>query len=523
MRYVWLVLNFLLCTCTLLSWAPGLIRASEGSKGAYHHIMCDKNYNKLIRPAGLNNRLVVRLGIRISQILKVDEKNQVLETIVWLKHEWYDLRLTWNPEDFGGETMLHIPSEDLWRPDIVVYNNADGDFVITMLTKALVSYDGKIVWEPPAIYKTYCPIDVEYFPFDTQLCFMKFSSWTYDGNEVDLIDFCHGTGQTQVDGKVVIANGIDMKGYSQNSEWEILNVTSTREIKTYPCCPTPYPIILYNITMRRIPQFYTLNLIIPCVSISFLTILVFYLPSVSGEKITLSISVLLALTVFFLLLSEIIPPTSLVIPLICKYLMFTMLMVTASLFLTVYVLNVNYRTTTTHTMSQWVRYYFLERLPTFLMMKRPRFEDEPPILPPSKMQSLSTFDGEEPVETRSITLNCRGEVPTYENMCPHQTIDEPDPGKMEKMQSLDDWTGKLVEEMISNVEYIASTKKDVEEGSAAVRDWAYISTLIDRLFLWVFSVICTIGTVVIYLNAPSHFDTRPSLAAGDFVNLSCTF
>ncbi len=53
-----------------------------------------------------------------------------------------------------------------------------------------------------------------------------------------------------------------------------------------------------------------------------LTVLVFYLPSDSGEKVSLSISILLSLTVFFLLLAEIIPPTSLSVPLLGKVSLF---------------------------------------------------------------------------------------------------------------------------------------------------------------------------------------------------------
>ena len=41
--------------------------------------------------------------------------------------------------------------------------------------------------------------------------------------------------------------------------------------------------------MRRKTLFYTVNLIIPCMGISFLTVLVFYLPSDSGEKVRLTI------------------------------------------------------------------------------------------------------------------------------------------------------------------------------------------------------------------------------------------
>ena len=115
-------------------------------------------------------------------------------------------------------------------------------------------------------------------------------------------------------------------------------------------------------------------MIIPCVSLSFLTVLVFYLPSECGEKITLCISILLSLTVFFLLLAEIIPPTSVVVPLLGKYLLFTMVLITLSVIVTVIVLNIHYRTPATHDLPDWARRIFLECLPKYMLMERPYFE-----------------------------------------------------------------------------------------------------------------------------------------------------
>lgn len=122
--------------------------------------------------------------------------------------------------------------------------------------------------------------------------------------------------QTQDSNKIDV--GIDLQDYYISVEWDIMKVPAVRNEKYYSCCEEPYPDIMFYINLRRKTLFYTVNLIIPCVGISFLSILVFYLPSDSGEKVSLSISILLSLTVFFLLLVEIIPPTSITVPLLGK-------------------------------------------------------------------------------------------------------------------------------------------------------------------------------------------------------------
>jgi nicotinic acetylcholine receptor, invertebrate len=89
--------------------------------------------------------------------------------------------------------------------------------------------------------------------------------------------------------------------------------------------------------------------------------------------VTLCISILVSLTVFFLLLAEIIPPTSLAVPLLGKYLLFTMMLVSLSVWTTVCVLNVHFRSSTTHTMSPMVKKLFLGFMPRVLMMRRTKY------------------------------------------------------------------------------------------------------------------------------------------------------
>lgn len=169
-----------------------------------------------------------------------------------------------------------------------------------------------------------------------------------------------------------IEKGIDMSDYYQSVEWDILSISAQKNIKYYNCCPEPYFDIYFNITIRRKTLFYTVNLLIPCVNISFLSVLVFYLPSDSGEKLTLGISILVALLVFYLLLIELIPPSSLVIPLLGKYLLFTLVLVNLSILLTIIVLNIHHRRPTTHLMPYYVRRIFIDILPKYLAMQRPK-------------------------------------------------------------------------------------------------------------------------------------------------------
>ena len=53
--------------------------------------------------------------------------------------------------------------------DFFLLLSADGNYEVTMMTKAILNYTGVVKWKPPAIYKSYCEIDVRYFPMDQQV------------------------------------------------------------------------------------------------------------------------------------------------------------------------------------------------------------------------------------------------------------------------------------------------------------------------------------------------------------------
>ncbi|XP_012928868.1 neuronal acetylcholine receptor subunit alpha-2 isoform X1 [Heterocephalus glaber] len=450
-------------------------------------------YNRWARPVpNTSDVVIVRFGLSIAQLIDVDEKNQMMTTNVWLKQEWNDYKLRWNPADFSNVTSLRVPSEMIWIPDIVLYNNADGEFAVTHMTKARLFSTGDVHWVPPAIYKSSCSIDVTFFPFDQQNCKMKFGSWTYDKAKIDLEQ---------------MEQTVDLKGYWESGEWAIVAATGTYNSKKYDCCAEIYPDVTYAFVIRRLPLFYTINLIIPCLLISCLTVLVFYLPSDCGEKITLCISVLLSLTVFLLLITEIIPSTSLVIPLIGEYLLFTMIFVTLSIVITVFVLNVHHRSTRTHTMARWVRLVLLGCVPRWLLMNRPLGppsglpEPPGPKLSPSYHWLEMDVDAQEREEEQEEEQEeeegwvCAGRTAPsagafYGRSRPHPGAWGP---KAEASLSLH------MQKALEGVHYIAEHLRAEDADSSVKEDWKYVAMVIDRIFLWLFIIVCFLGTVGLFL------------------------
>ena len=108
---------------------------------------------------------------------------------------------------------------------------------------------------------------------------------------------------------------VDLANYVFNGEWELLTVGVQRNEIIYACCVEPYPDVTFTIVIRRRTLYYLFNVIFPCLWLTVLSLVGFWLPPDSGEKITLGITVLLAFSVFMLMIAENMPATSEFVPL----------------------------------------------------------------------------------------------------------------------------------------------------------------------------------------------------------------
>ncbi|XP_056134059.1 neuronal acetylcholine receptor subunit beta-4 [Lampris incognitus] len=501
---------------SILAYFFTLIRCSscaDSEERLMNQLLGEDHYNKLIRPAvNRTERVTVQLRVSLAQLISVNEREQIMTTNVWLDQKWVDYRLSWDPSKFEGIDRIRIPSRHIWLPDIVLYNNADGTYEVTVFTNAIVHFNGTITWLPPAIYKSACKIEVKHFPFDQQNCTLKFRSWTYDHTEIDL---------------VLKSEVASMDDFTPSGEWDILALPGRRTVN--PLDPT-YVDLTFDFIIKRKPLFYTINLIIPCVLITSLAILVFYLPSDCGEKMTLCISVLLALTVFLLLISKIVPPTSLDVPLIGKYLMFTMVLVTFSIITSVCVLNVHHRSPSTHTMPSWVKLVFLVKLPALLFMRRPQNNSARQRLRQQRcLQTRGTILGlDYPVQSKTGTtmssssalLSSDSALSTPGHFCNKNTA--PPPGYTHtlrkgdircteylpngfpatqdlRQRSSSDWAADF-QEAVNGVRFVADHMMGDDDDQSIIEDWKYVAMVVDRMFLWIFVIVCVVGTLGLFLQ-----------------------
>ncbi|KAF8367595.1 acr-2, partial [Pristionchus pacificus] len=498
-----------------------------------------REYNYLIRPVPsvYSKAIVVEFGVAMILLINVDERNQILQTNVWLTMKWNDYQLKWNPAEYGNVTHIHVPSDRVWLPDIVLFNNADGNYEVSFRSNALIMHNGDVTWVPPAMYLSSCRIDVEFFPFDEQTCDMIFGSWTYNSDEVRLSWYND-------------IKAVQLTDYQYSGIWDVIDVpghlvhpAQTKESK-----------IVFNVVIRRKTLFYTVILIIPTVLIAFLSMTTFYLPTDSGEKISLTINLLLALVVFLLLVSKILPPTS-NIPLMGKYLLLAFVLNIITAIVTVIIVNIYFRSPVSHEMPDYVKKIFLDFLPRVLMMRRPEripifngyFIEEycvseifdASLVLPSMTATIVPFLGinvrppPPPQPSTSNGENGNGDVSKDKNKRRWSTrlskrlsfsvggknkkkqdgIEEEEESTLDATskksnvgESRDQRISRELKTTVEAVAYIAEHMKGQMSDKKARDDWKYVAMVIDRLLLLIFFGVTLGGTIGIICSAPHVFD-----------------
>ena len=136
------------------------------------------------------------------------------------------------------------------------------------------SYNGSCFWSPNTRWTTHCHIDVRYFPYDTHACEVQFGSWMYGAQRLNITH---------------MLNNIEITGYIPHEEWTLVSTKTGRSDRVLQVGDSglvlDVPNIGFQLHIRRNPAFYLINMLGPTWILAILSLLVFWLPPESGEKV----------------------------------------------------------------------------------------------------------------------------------------------------------------------------------------------------------------------------------------------
>ena len=223
------------------------------------------NYNKLVRPVENYNEIIdVNMGLGVQNLEAFNQKEETIDINLWVRITWNDAYLNWN-SSVSNLTFLSVDKDYTWIPDIELLNAASLPDVYTLNGGMNLYSNGDIMWSNPAIFKFSCGLELKYFPFDTQECKMKFSSWIYNNKLLRLKPYDD------------VSKQIDILESFSHSEWDIHNVTVVTYDESRPCCPNAtFSTNEYTIYLKRYPHYYNISMgmTISLVIVNFIIMLI---------------------------------------------------------------------------------------------------------------------------------------------------------------------------------------------------------------------------------------------------------
>nr|XP_011448925.2 acetylcholine receptor subunit beta [Crassostrea gigas] len=294
-----------------------------------------QGYDKRTRPVNDQDKAVkIHISFYLSIVNDIDEVAEKFVTTGWLSLSWTDQNLVWDYAANHDIYSIHLNQNDIWKPDIVLKNGftkfkeMGGSFYYVS-----VDSSGYVSWYPYEVFETRCSIDITHFPYDKQTCKIVFIVWSYSVNQVEIEKS---------------PNGVDYYEFEENSVWTILDTESIVNKDKYESE------IIFKIELQRKPKYFVMNMILPVLCLSLLSLLVFLIPVDAGEKMGYSITVFLSFAVFLSIISAELPVNSESTSTLSFYLVLQMGVGTLVLVISAIQLRLHHRKTTAD-MSQIFR------------------------------------------------------------------------------------------------------------------------------------------------------------------------
>ena len=316
-----------------------------------------------------------------------------------------------------------------------------------------------------------------YFPFDRQICILKFGSWTYNKAGISILK----------DNRLMVTSQ-----YVNSSEWDVVHTEKVLNTILYGCCPVPFVDITFKITMLRKPSYFVWNVITPCLLLIATILFGFFLPPESGERIALTITLLLAFVVFLQLISMTLPRNYDSVPILTIFYITIMMESSLSLVTTCIVLWAHSNSLKGAVeMPNWVRRFFLHTVAKLLCIRPSKSLPHPP----SKYVGDKHSERREDIEVKESYIN-NGECLKNRNRYESSS-------SLLESKKTSVGSGDTLDAILNELGTITSTISNQHHDVLLQEEWKLLGRVLDRLFFWLFlltAIVCSTSILI-----PAYF------------------
>ncbi|KAK0043716.1 neuronal acetylcholine receptor subunit alpha-7 [Biomphalaria pfeifferi] len=234
-----------------------------------------------------------------------------------------DKNLMWEPRHYGGLDRMYFSQQQIWAPTVyIVESQTKGPTLFNLPTNHLVVPDGTVMFSSSGILETSCSLDMTYFPYDYQSCKFGFGVLDSSKRDINLISDPRGPQKASA--------------FVPDGEWNVHGFSTAEH--SYGSKNYEFQTLYVIMKLQRRSTYYVLNVIVPAVTVSMLSLITFAVPVESGERLAYALTNLLSLSVYITYIGSIIPSSSVDLPILLRYLVSLFLISSMCVVMTVVVI-----------------------------------------------------------------------------------------------------------------------------------------------------------------------------------------
>ncbi|KAM3920307.1 5-hydroxytryptamine receptor 3A-like [Leptodactylus fuscus] len=289
----------------------------------------------------------VYIDLSLYTVVSLDTSLQSLTTYIWFamvraKTKPFIHRVIMGFADYKKDKFMQLRTE------------ADGNSpVIPYFT---ISSDGYIKDSKPLRIVSTCNLDIFKFPFDIQSCNLTFGPYIHAVQDIIMLPKFNSSDVNINSQEIFVSKG----------DWSLLDISVSNS--TIWSEGVAYSQVIYQITIKRAPVVYIINLIIPSCFLVLLDIVSMFIQMGTGERLGFKITVVLGFSVLLLILNDMLPNSDnpAVLGVFCCVCLAVMVISTIGSIITSYMLMLS---ESKPSVPNWIKVWIMRRLARALCFK----------------------------------------------------------------------------------------------------------------------------------------------------------